>query len=403
MAKHSRIGASSSERWLECPGSVPLSEQAPDQRSSIYADEGTAAHTLAEKALNSGQDAADYLGMVIKVGKESFEVDEDMAENVQVYLDVVRQDRETYDGFSGVETRVHLKWIDEDMFGTADSHCGKRKKRLIVHDYKHGAGVAVDVEENPQAMFYVLGVAAQHKFDFEEYEAVIVQPRAMHPDGPIRRWVFSAARLRKFEKELMAGVDKVIKARDATDIMPYLKAGDHCRWCPAAITCPALQRQMELSVFEDFDPVTDDLLSAEPTSPNELSTEMLAQALAFAHIMEAWVGQVRSYAYQMAEQGTPPPGYKLVQKYGRRKWKNEDTAKNVLLMLGIDETEIHAPAKMKSPAQVEKLFKKDFGVDKKFVGKLTFTPETGSALVAEGDRREALTNAVEDDFTAVTD
>lgn len=406
MTAHSRIGASSAYRWLECPGSIPLSEAAPPQISSSYADEGTAAHNLAEKCLDSGQDADKYIGLIIKVGKTDFEVDEEMAENVQLYLDVVREDIERWDDISGVETRIHLKWIHEDMFGTSDSHAGLRGARLVVHDYKHGAGITVDAVENSQGLYYVLGIAAKYEFQFEEYEFVIVQPRAHHPDGPVRRWVFTKERLKQFERELKVGLDRVEKARESNKIIDWLNPGDHCRFCPAALDCPALERQMELAVFEDFSHIDDDILTATPTPPNELSPERLKQALEFASIFEAWIGQVRSYAYQRAEEGNPPEGFKLVQKYGHAKHKDPEKTVDVLTLLGFTPEQIFEapkPPKVKSPAQLKKLFTKKSGVDKKFLRHFTMTPETGSALVPVGDRRAELVNRVEDDFAAVTD
>ena len=406
MTAHSKIGASSSHRWIECPGSVPLCEVAPPQKASIYADEGTAAHTLAEKCLNSDQDAADYIGLVIPVADNEFTVDEEMAEHVQVYVDLVRADRKKYGDFHGCETRIHLKWIHEDMFGTSDSHCGKRKKKLIVHDLKYGAGVPVNAIDNTQGLYYVAGVAANYDFDFEECEFVIVQPRAFHPDGPIRRWTFPIERLREFERDLLIAMDRVEKARSATDIMPYLSAGDHCRWCAAAIDCPLLAHKREVAIFEDFDPVNDDILSVTPTPPEELPMDRLVMVLKFADIFESWVKQVRSYAYRIAEEGNPPPGYKLVQKYGRRKIKDQEKASDALQMLGFTPEELYEPPvapKIKSPAQLEKLFKKKEGWDKKFLRHFTMAPETGSTLVAENDKRGALVNSVEDDFDVVTD
>ena len=49
--EHSRLPASSATRWLNCPGSVKMSELFPSE-SSIYAQEGTLAHALAESLLN---------------------------------------------------------------------------------------------------------------------------------------------------------------------------------------------------------------------------------------------------------------------------------------------------------------------------------------------------------------
>jgi hypothetical protein len=46
--KHSKFAASSAKRWLNCPGSVRLSEKAPPQFESIYAKEGTDAHECLE-------------------------------------------------------------------------------------------------------------------------------------------------------------------------------------------------------------------------------------------------------------------------------------------------------------------------------------------------------------------
>ena len=49
--KHARCSASAAYRWINCPGSVALSDQCPDPGSSSYADEGTVAHSLAELKL----------------------------------------------------------------------------------------------------------------------------------------------------------------------------------------------------------------------------------------------------------------------------------------------------------------------------------------------------------------
>ena len=49
--KHARCSASAAYRWINCPGSVALSDQCPDPGTSSYADEGTLAHSLAELKL----------------------------------------------------------------------------------------------------------------------------------------------------------------------------------------------------------------------------------------------------------------------------------------------------------------------------------------------------------------
>lgn len=71
---------SSSHRWLLCPGSVQSEASFPDTTSS-YAEEGTAAHQLAEVCLNDGKNADEFLGEVFN----GFEVLPEMAFAVQDY------------------------------------------------------------------------------------------------------------------------------------------------------------------------------------------------------------------------------------------------------------------------------------------------------------------------------
>ena len=52
MGRHALLSASSSKRWLSCTPSARLEEQFQEESGgSVYAEEGTAAHALAEHKL----------------------------------------------------------------------------------------------------------------------------------------------------------------------------------------------------------------------------------------------------------------------------------------------------------------------------------------------------------------
>jgi hypothetical protein len=374
LPKHSKIGASSATRWMTCPGSVALCATMPQEESSVYAEEGTAAHELAEKCLLKNKNAKDFLGK--KIYKD-WEVTDNMADAVQVYLDVVRAElgpgRELY-----VEKKFHLDWVHPDLYGTNDATVEEPFGKLVVADYKHGQGVAVDVEENKQLMYYGLG-ALKDAADCTEIEFIIVQPRASHADGPVRRWSTTLERMAEFEREL----SEAAKATEATDAP--LSAGSHCRWCAAQPVCPKLrEHSMELTKAE-----FDDSGTIKLPDPAEFTKDQLVKLLESKDILDSWLKSIYTHAENMAKRGVKIPKYKLVQKTGHRKWVDEKKVTEKLEEYG---TSIYQPSKLKTPAQMEKV------ADKELVAELCETPIIGEALVPETDKRPAFnpSTAVED-------
>ena len=373
---HSILGASSSHRWLNCPGSIRLSAGMP-KTSSKYADEGTAAHELAETCLRSGGTANSYLGKIITVNETAYEVTHEMADAVQLYLDVLSADYKSA-GFNpvlAIEQRFHLDWLYDGMFGTNDALVGQPFGLLRVYDFKYGAGVAVDVTDNTQLMYYALGAA--HGETYDEVELVIVQPRAQHPDGPVRRQRMWVAELDRWaDQVLLPGAEATEDPEAPTN------AGEWCRFCPAMAICPAQKEVAVRSAQFAFQ----DKPQAPPMAAS-LAPSELRQILDKASMIEAWLESCREHARLLLEQGADPNdlGYKLVAGRASRKWIDEADAEKFLTTLDIDPFE----HKLKSPAQAEKALR---GPAKKALEDMVQTVR-GVQLAPLSDKREAVGGA----------
>jgi hypothetical protein len=313
------------------------------RKDSDFSREGTAAHALAEIAHGRLKNADFWLGEMV----EGVEVTEDMCEAVQVYLDYLGE-LITLEDEVKQEHRVSLERLNPPapMFGTCDMLIYRRtEKKLWVIDYKHGKGVPVDVKGNKQLRYYALGALLSLRDDqpVEEVEAVIVQPRAPHADGPIRSETFTPGDLLDYAADLIEAVELSLKPGAP------LAAGDHCKFCPATAQCPARRDQaMQLAQIE-FDAPAPTMMD-----PRLLPTEVVSDLLAKADMVEDWIRALRAHALSELEAGRPLSGWKLVNKRPMRKWAVAES--EVLARFGdVDKEALFEEPKLRSPAQIEKL------------------------------------------------
>lgn len=374
MTAHSKIGASSCYRWWECPGSVNLSRDILPI-SSPYADEGTAAHEVVEVSLKAWEHPNALLGKMTKVG---IEVNEEMVNCAEHMMDEIAQDYFNHFGenpvakklqdYLMVEKKFDLSHIHAGLFGTNDACLLIPFTKLYVYDFKYGQGVAVNVENNKQLMYYALG-ALEGNDDIDEVELVIVQPRAFHSQGPVRRWKVTRAELEAFKAEL------IIHAEAALSPDAELNAGYWCKFCPALGCCPECKDQAMALAKADFGEAK---IPTLPT-PEKMTVDQIANVLAKADLLAEWLKGVEAYAQGLLEAGRKVPGFKLVRKRATRKWSDESKVQSVFKHLGQELFE----KKLKSPAQLEKL------VGKNAVEGMTFIPDTGLTIAPESDKREA--------------
>ncbi len=387
---HSRLGASKAERWMNCTASVNA-EDGKEDTPSIHAKIGTACHAVAALCLESGQDAEEFIDRTV----EGIVIDDDMAEDVQVYLDAIRADKAARGGKLLVERRFHLEWLHAEFFGTSDCCRLGTDGVLSVYDAKFGHK-PVPVVGNPQLAYYALGAieTLPKSLTIKAVELVIIQPNAPQAgDSPpgVRRVTVDHSDLLDLAQRL------VDAAGEALGPAPTFNAGSWCDYCRAAATCkPLRDKCMEIAQleFDDDAGVVKDW-GAKTVNPLEMTNEQIAHALDAADIIEAWLGALRMHALVMSNGGAEFAGWKRVATRTKRRW-HDDTkaAEELAFTFGLDDSSIFA-RKLVSPAQAEKLIGKE---DRDALKPLYFKPEAGVRLVRESSSGAAVADTAQTDF-----
>lgn len=382
---HARLSPSASSIWMKCVGMPYMVEGLPDT-SSVYADRGTAAHELLEQWI-TGKVEIELSTATWRASNGVSLIGEDL-DAVRVAYNYLVDQCEIGDE---VDTEVKLRFND-DLWGTADFvRYRPETMELLVADYKHGSGVAVEANRNPQGMIYALMKAKQlGNRGIRSVKFVIIQPRCWHQDGPIREFVMDGADMLDWAADIEDAIQR-FKQGSKNDLTP----GDHCRWCKAAAICPALKEKAVEAAKADF--------SDTPYTPTGL-----AEALDKVAMVQAWAKAVHEFAYAEAERGITIPGWKLVDKRPVQKWKDEqDVQWTIGVDLGIDTKDLLTEPELRSPAQVRDIIaeymdgktKKDRqAAAKKFLEPFIDAVSSGRTLVREDDARQPSKAGAQADF-----
>ena len=375
LPAHSHVGASGMSRWERdnCPGSVRLSEGL-ENKAGFAAAEGTVAHGLAEDALNGVRYNHRFGEVVVQDGLE-VSISNEMFEHCLEYK-VIVDDLCNENTTRHVEHKFHLKDLHPALFGTADCVLWDPvRKHLDVIDFKYGAGHAVEADDNVQLQYYAVGAVMTLGYAAESIDLHIIQPRCPHHAGPHRTAAMDPLGLLDFAAYLVASVNETQKDTAA------VRAGDWCRYCAAAGVpnkCPAQAKAANELAKVAFAP-------ALPYKPAELQ-----KWLDRLPVLEAQIKAVREFAYNEAEAGRTPPGYKLVEKQAREKWSspNVGLALAGICVLATSPEDLFEPAELKSPAQMRKLVPgKNDKERAAALAPFTVKESSGHTLVHESDKR----------------
>lgn len=395
--QHSRLGASGAKRWMNCPGSIQMSEGQPNDPNQ-YSAEGSVAHELAEATLRANMDlqaggnrdwwinAADVweIGSFVEHDGFDVEITETMCDAVDLFVRTVMEMYEQGDTVF-IEHQFNLVPLNppEPMFGTTDvALWNPRTRRLRIIDFKNGY-VEVDPHENDQLLYYALGSVLEIGDPVpDEIELVIVQPRT---SPPVRSFTTDFTRLVEWKKTLFA-------AAYATQQQGApLQVGEWCRFCPALPVCPAQEkRAMEVAHAE---------FSALP-APELLGTDDLLRVLPHVEQMVDWLRSVQGRATQLLEGGVELPGYKLIAARTHRKWADDKAADTYLRGKGLPVASRYRPRQLVSPAQAEKALKRQKA---ELPERLVFKPVGRPKLAPASHSAPALTPAVVSEFGTLPD
>ncbi|MBR5672315.1 MAG: DUF2800 domain-containing protein, partial [Spirochaetales bacterium] len=377
------MSASKAERWLNCTPSARLEEawiKKHGRQSSVYADEGTLAHEIAEVLLSefAGAIPPDQAFLDVSALKSNPLYSEEMDGYVDTYVSYVKNRTSEMAEQSGLTIKQVLKVESLSDFseavpegtGIADAAMFDGST-LEIADLKYGKGVRVEAEENPQLQLYAWGIlqAMRLLYEVKEIRMTIVQPRLDH----IVTWTTTPEEL---DNWIAAHV--VPKAKLAWKGKGEATPGEHCKFCVVKPKCKAFANLATKIAQQEFAP-------GEPKST--ITDEELSELSRSFSLIEDWISAARTYMLQKALEGKSWPGMKLVESRTMRKWTNEPEIRKKLIQEGYKESEFSV-TKLKGIGDIERLLgKKEF---ERVLSDFVEKPEGSPQLAPESDKREAI-------------
>lgn len=348
-----RLRPSSAHIWTNCPANPVMSSRMPPEVPGDPARQGTCAAWVAEMVLTGA--VSSCFDLIGETHENGWLVEPDMASKIQRYVDLVR----SYGGAIYTERFVAL---NDHIAGTPDAFAVvDATGTLHVDDLKYGYGI-VEPRRNPQVGIYTGAILRSMKVTPSRVVIGIYQPNAYHPAGIHRTWETNA-------DEVMGFVGEIEQAgqRALADNPPAI-SGEHCEFCPAASTCPAVAA----ANYRVHDATA--TATQRHMTPQELANELRFLRGA-ERMLKGRRDAVEAEAKARMSRAEHIPGWHMEQGAGQRRFTAD--ARTVWALTGVKPTY----EKMVTPLELERR-----GARPEIVAKLTETPRTSPRLkeVPEG-------------------
>lgn len=323
---HAKFGSPSSlHRTEKCPGWVAYTKDMPAPPPSEHAEEGTYFHEKMEELLPIFiEDPKD--SWIKDTLKEVAAKYADMPEVIESTL--VRMKRH-WDNFCATHTECKLETevplvVNDDCYGTGDVvYTGKSKATVKwdtePYDYKNGAGVMVDAENNLQLIAYMIGAVKRLKIKREELgnvRGVIAQVK--FEDGwseinlslqELRVWKDKISNIVQLAKDMSHGGTPVV-----------LNPGSHCRWCPADGKCIAQKK----ACYDEMALTVSEFPTDVETFARKLTLDEQVQVYLKTSQIKGFLDAAALNIQRALEMGEEHPDVKLIRGNGRREWSQDE-------------------------------------------------------------------------------
>lgn len=376
----STLLASGADTWVNCTGSVKLSQQFPaiesGEGTSEARLEGRAFHEVAQRILESfkapGSELISSSHIVGTLSKDNIVITDEIYDGALEYSnDVLR-----ICNINGtlrdlhIEEQIDLSCIYLGMYGYIDCWLfDKAAATLYVWEGKFGHR-KVDAFENWQLITYVEGILRQlgingHMDQNINVSMRVSQPRSFRSGGTTDMWDCKASELRGYINTVIAA------ANESYSDTAICKVGRQCEYCPARYACDTLQQASygSLDYIGNVEGVT--------LTGHHLALELRILKRA-ERTLKARLSGLEEQALAEIRNGKILPGFVTKQGYGNKRWRKDTPSDEVIMMGDLMGVDVRKPVTLDTPAQVLKK-----GIDASVIELYSETPMTSMKLVED--------------------